>query len=385
MQFELCTTARIIFGAGKVSEIGKHVENVVGNKVMLVHGGSQERSSRLVSELEEHNLRFVTFSVTGEPTVDIIRKSVNLFRRNNCDLVIAIGGGSVIDAGKAIAVLSANDGDIDDYLEVIGKGMDITKPGFPMYAVPTTAGTGSEVTRNAVIGVPEHRIKVSLRSQYLLPTIAIIDPELSYSMPPNITASTGIDALTQLIEPFVSNRANPVTDVFCREGIRYVRDSIRIAYRHGNDVQSREKMSLASMFSGFALANAKLGAVHGFAGVLGGMYHAPHGAICAALLPPVITVNIESLQARKPGSIFLSRYKEIAQILTGKADSEAEDLVDFIWYLIRELSLPPLSTYGIVEEDYPEIIVKAAGSSSMQGNPILLNPDELLSILEMAS
>ena len=324
------------------------------------------------------------FSVKEEPTVDIVRNGVELCRREQCDLVIAIGGGSVIDAGKAIAVLSANDGNIFDYLEVIGKGMEISKPGFPMFSVPTTAGTGSEVTRNAVIGVPEHKIKVSLRSQYLLPTIVIVDPELTISMPPEVTASTGMDALTQLIEPYVSNEVNPLTDAICKEGMKYAGGSILNAYRDGDDIQFRENMSLASLFSGFALANAKLGAVHGFAGVLGGMYHAPHGVICAALLPPVLMVNIQALQSREPESQYISRYKQTAQILTGNADSKAEDIIEFIWQLNRDLSLPSLSKFGIMEDAFPEIIVKAAGSSSMKGNPILLNPDEMYAILELA-
>ena len=383
MQFDFSTTARIIFGIGKIHEIGNLAE-VMGSKVMVVHGSSLNRSSIPISELEDHNLEYILFSVKEEPTVDIVRNGVELCRREQCDLVIAIGGGSVIDAGKAIAVLSANDGNIFDYLEVIGRGLEISKPGYPMFSVPTTAGTGSEVTRNAVIGVPEHKIKVSLRSQYLLPTIAIVDPELTISMPPEVTASTGMDALTQLIEPFVSNQANPLTDAICKEGMKYSGASILDAYKDGEDVKSREKLSLASMFSGFALANAKLGAVHGFAGVLGGMYHAPHGLICAALLPPVLMVNIQALQSREPESQYISRYKQTAQILTGNADSNAEDVVEFIWQLNRDLSLPSLSKFGIMEDAFPEIIVKAAGSSSMKGNPILLNPDEMYAILELA-
>jgi alcohol dehydrogenase class IV len=166
--------------------------------------------------------------------------------------------------------------------------------------------------------------------------------------------------------------------------MKYSGASILDAYKDGEDVKSREKLSLASMFSGFALANAKLGAVHGFAGVLGGMYHAPHGLICAALLPPVLMVNIQALQSREPESQYISRYKQTAQILTGNADSKAEDVIEFIWQLNRDLSLPSLSKFGIMEDAFPEIIVKAAGSSSMKGNPILLNPDEMYAILELA-
>jgi alcohol dehydrogenase class IV len=383
MQFEFSTATQIIFGRGKLLEIGQNAK-VRGSKAMVVYGSSLNRSAQLISELDDHGIKYIMYSVKEEPTIEVVRTGVEICRHEECDLVIAIGGGSIIDAGKAIAILSANDGDIVDYLEVIGRGMEISNPGIPMIAIPTTAGTGSEVTRNAVIGAPDHQVKVSLRSQHLLPTIAIIDPDLTISMSPEVTASTGLDALTQLIEPFVSKKANPLTDAICQEGMKYSGGSILNAYRNGKDTQSRVNLSLASLFSGFALANAKLGAVHGFAGVLGGMYHAPHGVICAALLPPVMKVNIQALQKREPESQFISRFERIAQILIDNVDSRAEEAVDFIWQLNLDLSIPTLSNYGVTEDAFPEIIVKAAGSSSMKGNPILLNPDELYSILEMA-
>ena len=382
MQFEFSTAAQIIFGRGKLLEIGQKAK-LSGRKAMVVIGSSQSRSARLISELDDHDIQYILYSVIEEPTVEVVRMGVEICRHEECDLLIASGGGSVIDAGKAIAVLSANDGDIYDFLEVIGRGMEIPNPGIPMIAIPTSAGTGSEATRNAVIGAPDHQVKVSLRSQYLLPTIAIVDPDLTTSMPPEVTASTGMDALTQLIEPYVSIRANPLTDAICLEGMKYSGISILNAYRNGKDIQSRENLSLASLFSGFALANAKLGAVHGFAGIIGGNYHVTHGVICAALLAPTMKVNIQVLRKRDPESPILSRYERIAQILTGNADSKAEEGVDFIWQLSLDLSIPTLSMFGVTEDAFPEIIVKAAGSSSMKGNPILLNPDELISILEM--
>lgn len=383
MQFEFSTATQIIFGRGKLLEIGQK-SKLRGRKAMVVIGSSQSRSARLMSELDDHEINYILYSVIEEPTVEVVRMGVEICRHEECDLLIAFGGGSVIDAGKAIAVLSANNGDIYDFLELIGRGMEIPNPGIPMIAIPTSAGTGSEATRNSVIGAPDHHVKVSLRSQYLLPTIAIIDPDLTISLPPGLTASTGMDALTQLIEPYVSIQANPLTDAICLEGIKYSGSSILKAYINGNDIQSRVNLSLASLFSGFALANAKLGAVHGFAGVIGGMYHAPHGVICAALLPPAMEVNIQVLQKRDSESPILSRYERIAQILTGNPGSKAEEGVDFIWQLNKDLSIPTLSTYGVTEDAFPEIVVKAAGSSSMKGNPILLNPDELISILEMA-
>ena len=208
-----------------------------------------------------------------------------------CDTVIGFGGGAALDAAKAIAILMTNPGDVTDYLEIIGRGKTLTEPPVPCIAIPTTAGTGSEVTRNSVIASREERVKVSLRSPLMLPKVVVVDPELTYDLPPAITASTGVDALTQLIEPFVCSRANPLTDGLCQEGIERVARSLRRAFESAGrgeapaDAAAREDMAVASLFGGLALANAGLGAVHGLAAPLGGMIGAPHGAVCAALLP----------------------------------------------------------------------------------------------------
>jgi alcohol dehydrogenase class IV len=217
-----------------------------------------------------------------------------------------------------------------------------------------------------------------------LPCIALIDPDLSISMPPEVTAFTGMDALTQLIEPYVSNKANPLTDSLCLQGIKFAGESLLRAYEDGGDKEARAKMSLASLFSGLTLANAKLGAIHGFAGVIGGMFSAPHGAICAQLLAPVVEVNIKSLGKKEREPDYIRRFEKIAHILTGVQESYAQDLIILVKNLSQQLQIPPLSDYGVTEEHFPEIIVKAAGSSSMKGNPVVLNPDELYSIMEMA-
>lgn len=383
MQFEFATASRIIFGNGKISEIGK-IARREGSKALVVCGSSLDRYSRFILSLSDHGFKYFSYSVNSEPTIDVVRTGIEVCRFEGFNLVIGIGGGSVIDTGKAIALLSAQKGDVSDYLEVIGQGKEISTPGISMIAIPTTAGTGSEVTRNAVIGVKDHKLKVSLRSQYMLPKVALIDPELSTSMPPKVTASTGMDAITQLIEPYVSNQANPITDTFCLEGLEYAAASIREVYHDGQDIGARAKMSLASLFSGFALANSKLGAVHGFAGVLGGMYPIPHGEICASLLPAVLKVNIRALQKKNSKSDYLSRYERIAQALTGNVKCNAEAAVEFIVQLKSDLQIPPLSQFGVLEVDYPEIIVKAARSSSMKGNPVILTPDEMYTILELS-
>ena len=233
-------------------------------------------------------------------------------------MVIGLGGGSAIDTGKAIAALLTNPGDPLDYLEVIGRGQALQQTPLPYIAIPTTAGTGSEVTRNAVLASHEHHVKVSLRSPLMLPRVAIVDPELTYSLPPAITASTGLDALTQLIEPYTCNSPNPMIDAICREGMQRAARSLKRAYQNGSDAAAREDMSIAALFGGMALANAKLGAVHGFAGPLGGLFPAPHGMICARLLPFVVEANVRALQMREPDSPVLKRYDEVAQLLTGR-------------------------------------------------------------------
>jgi alcohol dehydrogenase class IV len=319
--------------------------------------------------------------VEGEPTVDAVRRGVEAACEAGADLVIALGGGSAIDAGKAIAALVANGGDVLDYLEVIGKAQPLARPSLPFIAIPTTAGTGSEVTRNAVLASPEHGVKASLRGPFLLPRLAVVDPELTYALPPAITASTGLDALTQLIEPYVSVRANPMTDALCLQGMRRVAGALRRAWRDGNDREARRDMALASLFGGLALANAGLGAVHGFAAPVGGMFPAPHGAVCAALLPHAMEVNIRALGARASAGDALARYVEVARTLTGDAEARAEDGAAWVGRLSRELEIPGLAAYGVDRKDVPALVEKAALASSMKGNPIALTPEEMAEVV----
>jgi len=383
MQFEFATATRIIFGAGRLKEVGG-IAAEMGTRALIVTGRTTERAAPLFDILAEKRIGYVTFSVSGEPTTETALLGVREAIGGYCDMVIGFGGGSPLDAGKAIAALLTNGGAPLDYLEVIGKGQPITKASAPYIAIPTTAGTGTEVTRNAVLKSPEHRVKVSLRSPLLLPRVALIDPELTYTLPPAVTAGTGLDAFTQVLEPFVSNKANPMTDAICREGMRRAARSLRTAYEYGDDPAAREDMAITSLFGGLALANAKLGAAHGFAGPAGGMFPAPHGAVCARLLPYVMEMNVHALQERLPGSGALRRYDEIAQILTGKSTATAGDGVAWVQELCGALQVAPLSSYGMSSEDIPVLVEKAAKASSMKGNPILLTPDEMREILVQA-
>ena len=374
MRFEFATATRIVFGEGVLAEVPA-AARAMGELALLVTGRSRQRT--LLPAV-------ATFAVEGEPTVDVVRRGVEAAREAGADLVIALGGGSAIDAGKAIAALVANGGDVLDYLEVIGKAQPLARPSVPFIAIPTTAGTGSEVTRNAVLASPEHGVKASLRGPFLLPRLAVVDPELTYALPPAITATTGLDALTQLIAPYVSARANPMTDALCLEGMRRAAGALVRAWRDGGDREARRDMALASLFGGLALANAGLGAVHGFAAPVGGMFPAPHGAVCAALLPHAMEINIRALRARASTSDALARYTEVARTLTGKAEARAEDGAAWVGHLCRELEIPPLGTYGVGLKDVPALVEKAALASSMKGNPIALTPEEMAELVGAA-
>lgn len=383
MQFEFATAGRIVFGQGTLANVGAAAASF-GQRALVVIGTSSPRAQALFDLLAEHGVHHETLRVTSEPTVDLAIKGVAQIRETGRDLVIGIGGGSALDTGKAVATLATNPGDPLDYLEVIGKGKPIVNPPLPVIAIPTTAGTGAEVTRNAVLASPAHCVKVSLRSPLMLPRLALVDPELTYSVPPDVTASTGLDALTQLIEPFVSVRANPLTDALCQEGMGRAARALRRVYADGSDAEARADMALASLFGGLALANAGLGAVHGFAGPLGGMFHAPHGALCAALLPHVVAANVTALRQRQPNSLALQRYDQVGRILTGNPNARADDAVSWLHALLTDLNIPSLRCYGVTPSHFSEIAEASARASSMKANPIVLTNDELASILEAA-
>jgi alcohol dehydrogenase class IV len=382
-RFEFATATRIIFGTGALHEAGPAAK-AMGRQALVVTGRTTSRAEPLLELLAAQEIGTVTFTVAGEPTTEVARRGTECARESGCDLVVGFGGGSILDTGKAVAALMTNGGDPLDYLEVIGRGQPLRKPPLPYIAIPTTAGTGAEVTRNAVLGSPEHNLKVSLRSPLMLPRLALVDPELTYSLPPEVTASTGLDALTQVMEPYVSKRASPMTDALCREGMRRGARSLRLAYGHGDDPAAREDMALTSLFGGLALANAQLGAVHGFAGPIGGMSHGAHGAICARLLPQVMTVNVRALQQRLAESSALRRYDEIARILTGNDSAAADDGVAWVQDLCQALQVPPLASYGMTQEDLTSVVEKSSAASSMRGNPVELTSDEMREILERA-
>jgi alcohol dehydrogenase class IV len=380
MSFEFATAGRILAGHGRAAELPEVLAGL-GSRVLVCTGANPARHAGLLAGL---GMPAAGFAVAGEPTVDLARAGAAAAREHGADVVAAIGGGSVIDTGKAVAMLLGNGGDPVDYLEVAGSGRKITKPAAPCVAVPTTAGTGAEVTANAVLAAPAHGLKASLRSPLMIPRVALVDPRLTVSCPPPVTAASGMDALTQCLEPYVSVRATPLTDGLAREGLRRAAAGLRAAFADGSDLAARTDMAMCSLLGGMALANAKLGAVHGLAGVIGGTAAVPHGVACAALLAPVIEANVRALRSAQAGHPSLGRYADVAGVLTGNPAAAVEDGLAWILQTVALLEIPRLAAFGVSPQDADDVAAKAAGSSSMQGNPVALSQDDLRAILLQA-
>lgn len=379
MQFEFATAGRIVFGSGTLSQVGPAAAGL-GRRALVVTGRSSERSVRLIECLKRAGLQSETFAISREPTIQMVLAGAEFARASACDVVVGLGGGSALDAAKAIAALITNTDDIYDYLEVVGRGRALPNPPLPCIAIPCTAGTGSEVTRNAVLLAEREQVKVSLRSPMMLPALAIIDPQLTVTLPPDITAATGLDALTQVIEPYLSNAPNPLTDGLCREAMTRGGTSLLKACESGNDMAARTDMCVVSLFGGLALANARLGAVHGLAGPIGGLFpRAHHGAVCARLLPEVMAVNLAAIRGRAPETA--PRFDEVAALLTGRPNARAEEGIDWLRDLVQGLPIPRLAEAGMTRADFEKVIAQSRKSSSMRGNAVELHDDELDAIL----
>ena len=379
-RFEFATAGRVLAGPGRAAELPGVLAGL-GSRVLVCTGANPARHDGLLAGL---GLPTAVLEVGAEPTVGLARAGVRAAREHGADVVVAIGGGSVIDTGKAIAMLLGNGGDPLDYLEVIGAGQAITRPAVPCVAVPTTAGTGAEVTANAVLASPEHRLKASLRSPLMIPRVALIDPHLTVSCPRAVTAASGLDALTQCLEPLVSPRASPLTDGLASEGLRRAAAGLRAAYADGENLAARADMATCALLGGMALANAKLGAVHGLAGVIGGIADVPHGIACAAVLAPVISANVRALRSGPPGQPALDRYGRAARLLTGDPDGSIEDGLAWIRQTLVLLEVPGLAVFGVGAQHADEIAAKALTSSSMQGNPVALSHGDLKAIVTQA-
>ena len=395
--FELVGVGRIVFGSGAVERLGPiasgmgHMALVVTNAEPAGSGGATDAVTR---ELVEHGVNCAIFVQGREPTVDDVDAALETARQalgprgGRCDIVVGLGGGSAIDCAKAVAALMTNGGAALDYMEVVGKGLKVRRPSAPWIAVPTTSGTGAEVTRNAVIACPERNFKASIRGEHLLARAAVVDPKLGLGVPPAVTAWAGMDALCQLIESYTSTGAQPITDALAAEGIPRAARSLERAVRNGSDLHAREDMALAALLSGITLTNAGLGAVHGFAAPMGANFPAPHGAICAALLPGVLAANVRALRAADPHHPVLARYAAVGRLLTNRprlGDRAAPDAaVRFVADLAASIGIGPLSNFGVTIDRASEMVALAKKASSMRYNPVELSDEALMGVLTEA-
>jgi alcohol dehydrogenase class IV len=382
INFDFLSPPLIKFGSGVLDHLGELIYGT-GKRALVVLGRGSLRAcgivDQLLAKLAEKNIDCCLYEgISGEPEIGTIDQGVTLARDYGSDMVIGLGGGSVIDTAKAIAGLVTNGGPVMDYLEGVGKDLGITKPALSCIAIPTTAGTGAEVTKNAVISSQKMQFKKSLRSPYLIPKIALIDPALTLTLPPNWTAWGGMDALTQLIESYVSRKAQPIPQALALYGISLIANNLLPAYKNGSALSAREKMSLAALLSGLALANSGLGAAHGLVSAIGAYYPIPHGLACAILLPSVMELNL---------AVNPDKFAHIGQALTGISDFKspfeaAEAGVNFVKHLLTDLNIPSnLRSYGIGQDMAP-ILATASFGSSMSGNPKDVSVEELTELLQ---
>ena len=380
VRFDLAIPADVRFGAGRVSEVPEALSGLGASRVLVVTGRTTSRADAIRSALTEAGISSIAFGVATEPSIERVRAAMSLLAEAGCDAVLGFGGGSALDVAKAAAILATSGTDPLEHLEVIGAGRPIDRPGLPCVAVPTTAGTGSEVTRNSVLA--GGGVKASLRSPLMLPKVAVVDPDLLVGLPGATIAASGMDALSQLIEPLLSQRANPFSDALARDGIRRSARSLRRAYEEGmEDAAVREDLALASLFGGMCLANSGLGAVHGIAAAAGARLSAPHGAVCAAVLAAAMEVNVRALRDRAPEHPALLRMAEVATLLTGQPDADLEDAIAWLQELTAALSIPGLASYKLSEEEIPAVVTAAQKASSMRGNPIELSDAEVTEIV----
>lgn len=380
MNFDWVAPGRIRFGDGASAQLPA-IAGEMGGPVFLVTGSDPDRHGTVVAGLEQLGLAG-RWRVLGEPTVEAAVEGGKAARESGAKLVVAVGGGAVLDAGKAIAALARNPGDPLEFLEVIGQGRPLEERPLPAIAVPTTSGTGSEATRNAVLSSPTHRLKVSLRSPWMMPRVAVVDPRLTWTMPASVTAASGLDALTQLLEPFVCSKSNFMTDALCREGLSRVGRAFARVLADPQDAGARAEMAWCSLAGGQALANAGLGVVHGFAGPIGGMFAITHGVVCAALLAPGTAANLAALESRSPDHPALARYDEAMRRLSGDPASDRHDLAPWLARLVAAAGIPRLSNLGLQADSWAEVVAAAKGASSMKANPVALTVEELRAVLQ---
>ena len=378
---EFYAPGKIIFGPGSLNQIGAEAKRL-GNKVLVVLGRSAMRKSgvldRLTHLLIENNLEYVIYeNVPSDPTVEIIDTGTGLARKEKCNLIIALGGGSVLDAGKAISAMVTNEGSVADYQEIEGKGRKFQHKPTPFIAIPTTSGTGSEATKNAVITNTEFSLKKSIRDPWLIPEVALVDPELTLSLPPHITAVCGGDALTQCVEAYLGKKSQEITDALALHAIGLIGKSLVKAVKEGKNLEARKDMAMAALLSGLCLSNSGLGAAHALSHPLGVYYKIPHGLSCAVLLPYVMEYNLP---------IVTEKLAKIAECLGENISSLSETeaahrAVEKIKEILSQVGIKcNLSEWGIKKEDFPKLI-KGAKGGSLNNNPRDTSDEDLIELL----
>jgi len=386
--FSLARLPRVEFGSGRIASLPDLVSRY-GSHILIVTGGNSFLSGphwpALSTALLRRDIRYQLVQVIGEPSPDFVDTVVRNHTQSGIDCVLGIGGGSALDAAKAIAGLLRTGNSVMDHLEGVGPELPYQGPPTPFIAVPTTAGTGSEATKNAVLSM--HGLdgfKKSFRDEQLVAEYAVIDPDLLASCPPHVLAANGMDAFTQLLESYVSSKANPFTDALALSGIEKVRAALLPLYDDQGDARAhRAAMAYAALLSGITLAQVGLGSVHGLASPLGAFFPIPHGVVCGTLVAEATRINIRAMESREPANQALSKYAQIGRLLSGQILNEAEArfaLVETLDDWTRRLRLPRLSTYQIVNADIPRVVANSRGSS-MKTNPIELTDTEITEML----
>jgi alcohol dehydrogenase class IV len=387
--FSVARLPRIEFGPGRINHLPALAQQY-GSRVLLITGSRSFRSTRHWGDLQigfhDRDMSWADLRVEGEPSPELVDAAVANFKRERIDVVIGIGGGSTLDAAKAIAGLLMPGNSVRDHLEGVGPELPYKGPSTPFIAVPTTAGTGSEATKNAVLSVHgENGFKKSFRDDKLVAEIALVDPVLLASCPAEIIAANGMDAFTQLLESYVSSKANRFTDALAWSGMKAVRNSLLAWHKKGAQAKDAQAgMAYAALMSGISLAQVGLGSVHGLASPLGAFFPIPHGVVCGSLVAEATRVNTQALKDRDSKSHALTKYAQVGRLLARDGNLNDETaltkLLEVLEKWTEELKLPRLSKYGIDKDDFPRIVANSRGSS-MKTNPIVLTDSEIGSIL----
>ncbi|MDV6250810.1 iron-containing alcohol dehydrogenase [Vibrio sp. EA2] len=377
--FQFMTATRIIFGEGALQS-SLSIINQFGYSVLLVTGQDKQRAMPILNYLKAQSMRYQHVAITGEPNITMVEETAVLGRKFKPDMVIAIGGGSVLDMGKALAAIIPNHGNVYDYVEVVGRNVPLKAKPLHFIAIPTTASTGSEVTRNAVLKSGQDKVKVSLRSPDMLADVAIVDPTLTYDTDPYTSGRGAMDAFTHLMEAYVCGEPNPLTDMVCEEGLRRLSRSVIAGCKH-NDHKARSDLSFAALLGGMAITNAKLGAAHGLASALGGKLNAPHSVITARLAPHVMQENINVAKTAGRTDV-INRYRKLAQLVTGRTNAHEHDGVLWVKMVLDKLELPSLGQFGVCQTSFEQVASDALKSVAIKGNPLPLNQERLVYILK---